>query len=73
MIFSTPIHFSFLPFTSLDLQNQAGVPEFYGKQDLPIFRNEQVKAWRVPAWLKRNAWLRTEKDKATRTSVPSST
>ncbi|MBQ8394316.1 MAG: hypothetical protein IJX49_01960 [Clostridia bacterium] len=20
------------------------VPEFYGKQDLPIFRNEQVKA-----------------------------
>ena len=26
------------------LYNQTGVPEFYGKQDLPIFRNKQVKA-----------------------------
>ena len=26
------------------LYDERGVPEFYGKQDLPIFRNEQVKA-----------------------------
>ena len=26
------------------LYNQTGVAEFYGKQDLPIFRSEQVKA-----------------------------
>ena len=26
------------------LYNQTGVPEFYRKQDLPIFRNKQVKA-----------------------------
>ena len=26
------------------LYDEHGVPEFYGKQDLPIFRNKQVKA-----------------------------
>ena len=26
------------------LYDERCVPEFYGKQDLPIFRNEQVKA-----------------------------
>ncbi len=26
------------------LYDERGVPEFYGKQDLPIFRNKQVKA-----------------------------
>ena len=26
------------------LYDERGVAEFYGKQDLPIFRNEQVKA-----------------------------
>ncbi len=26
------------------LYDERGAPEFYGKQDLPIFRNEQVKA-----------------------------
>ena len=26
------------------LYDERSVPEFYGKQDLPIFRNEQVKA-----------------------------
>ena len=26
------------------LYDERGAPEFYGKQDLPVFRNEQVKA-----------------------------